>query len=74
LIKWQRKQIKNQKKKGQTEKNIIIIEKNHKFVLKDKIKNYKNFDKRVKEKKRMWLRSQETNKIYKPSEKQILKE
>jgi hypothetical protein len=51
LIKWQRKQIKNKKKKGQTEINIIIIEKNHKFVLKDKIKNYKNFDKRVRKKK-----------------------
>jgi len=52
LIKWQRKQIKNQKKKGQIEINIIIIiEKNHKFVLKDKIKNYKNFDKRVRKKK-----------------------
>ena len=51
MIKWQRKQIKNKKKKGKTEINIIIIEKNHKFVLKDKIKNYKNFDKRVRKKK-----------------------
>jgi len=32
-------------------KNIITIEKNHKSNLKDKIKNYKNFDKRAKEKK-----------------------
>jgi low affinity Fe/Cu permease len=32
-------------------KNIITIEKNHKSNLNDKIKNYKNFDKRAKEKK-----------------------
>jgi len=48
LIKWQRKQIKNQKKKDQTEINTITIEKNHKFNLKDKNKNY---NKRVKKKK-----------------------
>jgi hypothetical protein len=47
------KQIRNQKKKDHVEINIIIIitEKNHKLDLKDKIKNYKNFNKRVKEKK-----------------------
>jgi len=33
------------------EKNIITIEKNHKFNLNDKIKNYKNFEKRAKGKK-----------------------
>ena len=38
LTKRQRKQIKNQKKNDQTEINIIIIEKNYKFDLKDKIK------------------------------------
>ena len=49
LTKGQRKQIRNKKKKkDQTEINIIIIEKNHKFDLKDKIKNYKNFDKKSK--------------------------
>ena len=51
MIKWQKKQIKNKKKKDQTEINVITIEKNHKFDLKDKIKNYKNFDKRSKKKK-----------------------
>ena len=29
---------------------IITIEKNYKFILKDQIKNYKNFDKKIKEK------------------------
>jgi hypothetical protein len=48
LTKGQRKQIRKKKKKDQTEINIIIIEKNHKFDLKDKIKNYKNFDKKSK--------------------------
>jgi hypothetical protein len=47
LIKGQRKQIRNQKKNDQTEINIITIEKNHKFDLNDKVKNYK---KRVQEK------------------------
>jgi hypothetical protein len=28
--------------------NIITIEKNHKFDLKSKIKNYKNFEKKAK--------------------------
>jgi len=38
LIKWQRKkQIKYQKKKDQTLKKFITIEKNHKFDLKYKI-------------------------------------
>ena len=32
-------------------KNIITIEKNHKFYLKGKIKNYKNFNKKAKGKK-----------------------
>jgi len=48
LIKWQRKQIKNQKKKDQIEINIITIEKNHKFNLNDKNKNY---NKKAKKKK-----------------------
>jgi hypothetical protein len=43
LTKEQIKQIKNQKKNDQTEIIIIIIEKNHKIDLKDKIENYKNF-------------------------------
>ena len=34
----------------------------------DKIKNYERFDKRAKEKK-MRMKSQETNKIYKPFKK-----
>jgi hypothetical protein len=50
LTKEKGKQIKNQKKKDQIEINIIIIEKSHKFDLKDKTKNYKNFDKRAKKK------------------------
>jgi hypothetical protein len=37
--------------------------------LKDKIKNYKNFDKKSKKKKRMGMKLQETNKIYKPFKK-----
>jgi len=45
------KQIRNQKKRDQIKINIITIEKNHKFDLKNKIKNYKNFDKRAKKKK-----------------------
>jgi hypothetical protein len=36
--------------------------------LNNKIKNYKNFDIKAKEKK-MWMKSQEANKIYKPSKK-----
>ena len=32
-------------------KNIITIRKNHKFDLKGKIKNYKNFEKKAKKKK-----------------------
>ena len=40
LIKGKRKQIKNQKKKGQTKINIITFEKNYKFDLKEKIKKY----------------------------------
>ena len=51
MTKEQIKQIKNRKKYDQTEINIIIIEKNHKIDLKDKIENYKNFKKRAKEKK-----------------------
>jgi hypothetical protein len=46
------KQIRNKNKRDQIKINIITIEKNHKFDLKDKIKNYKNFDKRAKKKKR----------------------
>jgi hypothetical protein len=30
---------------------LLLLKKNHKFDLKDKIKNYKNFDKRSKKKK-----------------------
>jgi hypothetical protein len=37
--------------KDQTEKNIITIENNYKFNLMDKIKNYKIFDEKAKEKK-----------------------
>jgi hypothetical protein len=33
-------------------KNIITIRKNHKFDLKGKIKNYKNFEKKTKENKK----------------------
>jgi hypothetical protein len=33
-------------------KNIITIEKNYKFNLKGKIKNYKNFNKKAKGKKK----------------------
>ena len=58
LTKQQRKQIRNQKKKDQIEKNIITIEKNHKSNLNDKIKNYKNFDKRAKEKKNQKQKNQ----------------
>jgi hypothetical protein len=35
------KQIKNQKKKNQTEINIITLKNTHKFDLNDKVKNYK---------------------------------
>jgi hypothetical protein len=38
--------------KDQTEINIITIENNYKFNLIDKIKNYKIFDEKAKEKKR----------------------
>jgi hypothetical protein len=60
------KQIRNQKKKDHVEINIIIIitEKNHKLDLKDKIKNYKNFNKRVKEKKIKSRRTESKNIIY----------
>ena len=44
------KQIRNQMRNDQTKINIITIEKNYKFDLKGKIKNYKNFDKKAKEK------------------------
>ena len=30
---------------------LLLLKKNHKFDLKGKIKNYKNFEKRVKRKK-----------------------
>jgi hypothetical protein len=57
-------QIRNKKKKDQTEINIIIIEKNHKVDLKDKIKDYKNFDKKAKEKKIKSRRTESKNIIY----------
>jgi hypothetical protein len=44
-------QIRNKKKKDQTEINIIIIEKNHKVDLKDKIKDYKTLTKKPRKKK-----------------------
>jgi hypothetical protein len=42
---------KSSEKKYQTKINIITIEKNHKFDLNGKIKNYKNSNKRDKGKK-----------------------
>jgi hypothetical protein len=57
LIKKQRKQTKNQKKKYQTKINIITIKKIINFIWRIKLKTIK------KTKKKTW----ETNKIYKPS-------
>jgi hypothetical protein len=51
LIKGQKKQKKNPKNKDQTEINLLVLKKNHKFDLNDKIKNYERFDKRAKKKK-----------------------
>jgi len=48
LTKGQRKKIK--RKITKLKKILLILKKIHKFDLKNKIKNYKNFDKRAKKK------------------------
>jgi len=43
---------------------LLLLKKNHKIDLKDKIKNYKNFKKRAKEKKIKSRRTNSKNIIY----------
>jgi hypothetical protein len=57
LTKELRKTIRNKKKRGQFQIIIILIEKNHKLDLKDKIESNKNIDKKEKGKRKKKIKS-----------------